>query len=631
MGPTLFALPLIYITAAVLLALFPRLPRKGAPVLLAAGGLGFIITVLFFKSALEGSLALPVQSVMSWFDLPYFETVAGVYADGLSAAAAFAASLAALLCALFALGETGRPATSSYPAMLLYAGAALGVVLADSMVCIFVFWQLQTLAIYIAGTDREDPCRSSSAKLALFYNVAADLALLAAIIYSVSVLGTARLSQLLVHVPPGHGLLAFCALITLAVFIKAGQFPFTRHMSAAVRRNGPAFGALIASAGILTACYLPARLYPVFAQSTDARTLLAAGAALSATLCAMGAMAADDIFSACALAIAAQAGLGMCCLGIGLYTAGVFHIFNTLFMGLLLLLCAGTLAQAATTPRFDRMSGMKYTMPVTQLFFITCALALCGMPPLCGFFSLSHIMASAAAAEPNSYPVLLCLMALNACAAVRIGTKAFGGDTVIMPDKTYQTPGAMHAPIVVLAVVVLFSGWAFDHEQIFAKLITPLPFPPQDDFPFLPAAIPYCAALLLGAGVPLYFLTRKNNTSAKLQKAFDPLRELARNGFGEIWLDYGAAPLAQIAERTAAGCEALLQKAVSRSVTAIKTAPGLIASAATAAGRASGNFTDRIFSSSLSALSSAYDEDALPSLAAAIVSAAAIAAYIAFN
>jgi NADH:ubiquinone oxidoreductase subunit 5 (subunit L)/multisubunit Na+/H+ antiporter MnhA subunit len=632
MGYLLLWLPLIYILPAIALAVFPRLPRKGSPLMVAAAAFGFLVALVFMKTALDGSSQMPVQASASWFDLPYFETVISIHADGFSAAMIFAAALAALLVSVFALGENTHPYTPSYPAILLFAGAVTGTLLADSLIEIFVFWQLQTLAIYLSGTDREDPCRSAGARQNLFYCVAADLILLAAVLYAVAGLGTARISQLLDHVPPSKGVFPFCALLTAAVFIKAGQFPFSRHLAAAARRAGPAFGAFASACGIAAACYLPVRLYPVFAQNADAHTLLSAWAAISAVLCATGAMGADDIFSAATLVIAANAAMAMCCVGMGLFASGAFHIFNTLLTGLLLLLCAGTLVQAAASPLFSRMSGMKYSMPVTQFFFIICALALCGIPPLCGFYSLSRAIAGADAAEHAVYPVLLFMTALCASSAVLTGAKAFGGDAVVMPDRNYRTPGTMLAPIILLATLIVFSGWTLDHDQIFSKLVTPAYLPQQEDLPLLPIAVPYAIAVALGAVTPLVLFTHRNgNFAIRLQRAFAPLAGLAGNGFGEAWLARLAGPVAALSGDAAQLFERGIQSAARWTRTSAQTTPGLIAQASGRAAQTAGRMTAAIFGGALRAAERAYGEDSLPALAAAMAAIAAITAYMIFQ
>ncbi|MDD2773049.1 MAG: proton-conducting transporter membrane subunit [Elusimicrobiales bacterium] len=587
MRGVLFFLPFVCVSGALLIAVMKTSARR-AWAAIASCGVLFLAALWFFKAAAEGSLQLPLVSGFSWFDLPYFETAAGIYADGFSAAAVLAVASCGFLCALYAAGEAPRRG-GAFAARTLFSGAALGALVAGNLLWLFVFWQMQTLAVFLACARAENADGGRELQTILAGSLAADFALLAAALYALSALGTVRLAQLFELCSrgpaPSRELSVFCALVMAAVFIKSGQFPFSRWLKSAAERGGPAFAALLVSAGIFSAASLPARLYPLFAAAGGARLALFAAASASAALCAVSAATAKNVYSAAALAAAAQAALALGALGAGIYAPAVFHLFNCALLAALLMFCAGALSAAAGSPRFAEMSGLKFTMPVTQLFFIVCALALCGLPPLSGFYSLSKIIAVTAASETAAYPVLLAVAALCALSAASVGARAFRGNIPPARETAYQTPPAMHAPMVFLAVAAFFSGWALSHNRLFSLLVTPPQVPAQDELPFLPVVLPYALALAAGAGLPLYLLTGGHGLPSGVRRVLEPLAGLAAGGFGSD------VAVAAVDGGVARGMKALglleseISAAFARGAAFAAAAPRLAVSAATAAGR----------------------------------------------
>jgi NADH-quinone oxidoreductase subunit L len=176
---------------------------------------------------------------------------------------------------------------------------------------------------------------------------------------------------------------------------KSGQMPLHVWLPDAMAGPTPV-SALIHAATMVTAgVFLVARLYPIFAQSLVVMNTVAVVGVITLFFAGFVALVQDDIKKVLAYSTISQLGYMMAALGVGGYTAGIFHLFTHGFFKALLFLGAGSLIHAVHSNNMSDMGGMRKYMPVTFVTFIIGSLALAGFPLTAGFFSKDEILVSA--------------------------------------------------------------------------------------------------------------------------------------------------------------------------------------------------------------------------------------------
>src|SRR5687768_9452108 len=176
--------------------------------------------------------------------------------------------------------------------------------------------------------------------------------------------------------------------------------------------------ALVHSATMVAAgVYLVARAYPLFAASEVTMAVIATIGTITAIFAATIALTQREIKKILAYSTVSQLGYMIAALGIGAYTAGIFHLFTHAFFKALLFLCAGSMIHAmeAVYGHHDKrandvfnMGGLRKRMPVTFWTFLIASLSLAGIPPLAGFWSKDEILVGAW--DSGNYLVLAVLL-----------------------------------------------------------------------------------------------------------------------------------------------------------------------------------------------------------------------------
>jgi NADH-quinone oxidoreductase subunit L len=186
-----------------------------------------------------------------------------------------------------------------------------------------------------------------------------------------------------------------CLMIFLGCVGKSGQMPLHVWLPDAMAGPTPV-SALIHAATMVTAgVFFIARLYPVFAQSLVVMNTIAIVGVITLFFAGFVALVQDDIKKVLAYSTVSQLGYMMAALGVGGYTAGIFHLFTHGFFKALLFLGSGSLIHAVHSNNMSDMGGMRKYMPVTFVTFIVGSLALAGFPLTAGFFSKDEILVAA--------------------------------------------------------------------------------------------------------------------------------------------------------------------------------------------------------------------------------------------
>ncbi|HEX5911556.1 MAG TPA: NADH-quinone oxidoreductase subunit L, partial [Rubrobacter sp.] len=254
-------------------------------------------------------------------------------------------------------------------------------------------------------------------------------------------------------------------LFALGIFAgavgKSAQFPLHVWLPDAMEGPTPVSALIHAATMVAAGVYLVARTYDIFVQSPTAMLVVAYIGGFTALMAATMALVKKDIKRVIAYSTVSQLGYMMLGLGLGSYTAGIFHLYNHAFFKALLFLCAGSIIYAMDSYNLFDMGGLRRRMPITFWTMLIAGLSLSGIFPFAGFWSKDAIVASAY--EEHYYLLFgmaLLTVFLTAFYIFRAIFLAFTGEPRTEPAReAAESPGIMTGPMMLLAFFAVVSGW----------------------------------------------------------------------------------------------------------------------------------------------------------------------------
>ncbi|MEE6282095.1 DUF4040 family protein [Georgenia sp. MJ170] len=289
--------------------------------------------------------------------------------------------------------------TGFYFLITAFAMSMQGLVLADDIVMMFVFWELTTICSFfligITGITATRPAVRTYIVTAL-----GGLALLAAVIMLVMRTGTTTLSVILADSSwrqDGTFLTIVVVLVIVAVFTKSAQFPFHYWLPDAMAASTPVSTYLHAATMVKAGIYLAMRFSPAFADVAVWNAALVTAGLLTAVIGAVFALQRNDLKELLAYSTVSQLGLIVAAIGVGtpgaLAAAAVHTLAHAMFKAALFML-VGAIDHTTGTRDIRQLSGLRRAMPVTAVLTLIAALSMAGIPPLFGFVSKEGLLAA---------------------------------------------------------------------------------------------------------------------------------------------------------------------------------------------------------------------------------------------
>ncbi len=493
------ALPVL----AFLLCLFLgwNLPRGGGFITVLATFGAFTVSLGIFSETYPSEI---VHQSIPWF--ANFNV--GILIDPLALVMLLMVSFVVTLIHIYGNGYmNGDPGAARYFAeAALFSASMLGLVYADNLLQLFIFWELVGLCSYLLiGFWYRKPSAAAAAKKAFLTTRVGDVLFLAGIILLYN-----NLANLDIALKPGEYLLQFpviyanlasipgdqLTLIALALLGgavgKSGQFPL--HVWLPDAMEGPTtVSAMIHAATMVTAgVYLVARMFPLFYAAPHGLTAVAAVGAFTALFAATMGLTAFDIKRVLAFSTVSQLGFMMAGLGVGAAVGAaavgvsMFHLIGHSFFKALLFLCAGSVIHAVNTNDLREMGGVGKYMKWTMYTMLIGSLSLAGFPYFTGYFSKDEIILKAYEYGTliNFLPYVFLVVAavLTAIYTFRMWFSVFTGKERSNYGK-HESPWVMLGPLVILAVFAFGFGLAaqgdfydyldsnFEHYEVdFAEL-----------------------------------------------------------------------------------------------------------------------------------------------------------------
>ncbi len=383
-----------------------------------------------------------------------------------------------------------------YVYMSLFTTAMLGLVMVNNLFLMFVFWELVGLCSYLLiGFWFHRPAAAKAAKKAFIVTRIGDFGFLAAILLLFSQTGTLDVPQL--HALAIAGTLSGGVLTWAAIGIFAGaagksaQFPLHVWLPDAMEGPTPVSALIHAATMVAAGVFLVARMFPLFESSPEALSTVAVIGGFTAIFAATMGLVMNDIKRVLAYSTISQLGYMMLGLGTGGVAIGIFHLFNHAFFKALLFLGAGSVNHATKTFDMRLMGGLRKVMPWTYATFLIGSLSIAGIWPLAGFWSKDEILATTLESNTLLFWLAMITVFMTAFYMFRVVFMTFGGE-YRGNEKPHESPPVMVAPMVVLAVLAVISGWfnatgGFNHllghseshsftEGFFGILAHPLPW-----------------------------------------------------------------------------------------------------------------------------------------------------------
>jgi len=392
--------------------------------------------------------------------------------DGLSLTFALLISGIGALIALYSsVYLAGHPhLVRFYLYLLLFTVAMLGLVLADNVITLFVFWELTTVASYLLiGFDHASAKARRAALQALLVTGAGGLALMAGLILRGIVAGSFELSAIIAQgdAVRAHQLyLPILVLVLLGAFTKSAQLPFHFWLPNAMAAPTPVSAYLHSATMVKAGVYLLARMHPTLSGTdTWIWTLTIVGAA-TAVVASVLALRQTDLKLALAYTTLMALGTLVMFLGaeatVAMAAAVTFLIVHSFYKAALFLI-VGIVDHATGTREITQLRGLVGAMPVTAIAAAAAALSMAGFPPFLGFIGkeLKYEGALAIAAEPLFVAAAAVLAnALMVAIAGIVALRPFYGTRLATPKTPHEAPARMWIGPIMLAGLGLAFGLA---------------------------------------------------------------------------------------------------------------------------------------------------------------------------
>ncbi|MGH9279645.1 MAG: NADH-quinone oxidoreductase subunit L [Acidimicrobiales bacterium] len=464
--------PVIPFASFFLILLFgKKLPKKGSELgILAIGTTAVLAFVTAAQWYSEHVPRHPVERHWTWFTFGDVEIGAGTHVDGLTVMMLVVVTFISLMVHVYSLGymHGDRRFTFFYAALSLFSASMLNLVVADNTLQLLIGWELVGLCSFmLIGHWWEEKTNSDAAIKAFLTTRVGDVGLMLGVITlffaAEQNFNIENLNELALTGGISTGiLLAGGLLLFLGVMGKSAQFPLHIWLPDAMAGPTPVSALIHAATMVVAGVYLIARLYGVFWNAFDIEmggiNVVALIGGITVIIAALLAFVQDDVKKVLAYSTVSQLGYMVMALGVGAWTAGVFHLFTHAFFKALLFLGAGSLIHAVHSNNMSDMGGMRKFMPTTYWTFIVGSMALAGIPPLAGFWSKDEILNGAHAGGYDLFLVVGLLGAfMTAAYMTRTCWLVFAGE-YRGHGHPHESPPSMAWPLRILAVLSIFGG-----------------------------------------------------------------------------------------------------------------------------------------------------------------------------
>ena len=346
----------------------------------------------------------------------------------------------------------------------LFIFSMLLLVMGANYVIMFLGWEGVGLCSYLLiGYWFKNTEYNKAANKAFVMNRIGDLGFLIAIFWIISKIGNANFSDVFANTNnfTAGEITAITLLLFLGATGKSAQIPLYTWLPDAMAGPTPV-SALIHAATMVTAgIYMIARSNALYSLSPLSQNVVAIVGLATAILAATIALKQNDIKKVLAYSTVSQLGYMFLALGVGAYSASVFHVMTHAFFKALLFLAAGSVIHAMGGEQDIRKMGGLNKLKITSTTFLIGCIAIAGVPPLSGFFSKDAILLAAFEHNKILYGIALFGAMLTAYYMFRLFVITFTGEfrgTEEQKNHLHKSPASMTLVLVILAILSIVGG-----------------------------------------------------------------------------------------------------------------------------------------------------------------------------
>jgi NADH-quinone oxidoreductase subunit L len=549
----LWLIPAAPLAASLIILSLANSRRSAGAVLAIIGQVAALtLSILAFSLTLQTPGFRAIHN-FTWFTFGEQALRIGWVLDPLAAAMLVMIALVGLCIFIFSIGYMAddKNFTRFFAYLSFFSGAMLGVVIANSLLLLFVCWELVGLASYLLiGFWIEKPSAAAAAKKAFITTRIGDMGFFLGILWLYGGSGT------LLFYDDGRGCLENAGLIALgasATFVallifcgavgKSGQFPLHVWLPDAMEGPTPVSALIHAATMVAAGVFLVARVYPLFSFGaingvTPSLTVVVSIGVITALMASLIALGQFDIKRILAYSTVSQLGLMMVSLGVGGVAAGMMHLIAHGFFKALLFLGAGSVIHGCHQEHdIRKMGGLRRLMPITFLTYAIGMMALSGVPFFfSGGWTKEEILHATAHWHASHLPHYLMLagVVLTALYMTRQMIYIFFGNRRAASEHAHESGPVMTMPLIVLAScsivfsVILTPAWPWLHGYLTGESA-------HFDIAVLIQPTLFVSLALVAAGIALGFAIYRRAAGA------DPIQHAQPAFFrfleNKMWLD----------------------------------------------------------------------------------------------
>ncbi|UPM54209.1 NADH-quinone oxidoreductase subunit L [Gottfriedia acidiceleris] len=455
--------PVLPLISFLILLLAGTKGKKGSGILGATlTGISFIISLFVLFDRLQGDT---VQKLYTWLTIGNIDIHVGYVVNALNSLMLVIVTFVSTLVHIYSTAymEEDDRITVFFAYLGLFTFAMLALVISPSILQLYVFWELVGLGSFLlVGFYFYKEEAKAAAKKAFIMTRIGDVGLFIGMVLLFWKTKSFDFDQIFNVIQGGQVSTGTLTLIAILIFVgamgKSGQFPLHTWLPDAMEGPTPVSALIHAATMVAAGVYLVATTYPIFIASGTALTVVAIVGGFTAIFAASIGLVQRDIKRVLAYSTVSQLGYMMLALGVGGYTASIFHLTTHAFFKALLFLAAGSVIHAVHTQDIFKMGGLRQKMKWTSTLFLIGTLAITGVPLLSGFFSKDEILA--ATWEKGNYAlfvVALIAAFFTSFYMFRLYFLVFTGE-----EKTkgaHESPMSMVLPMSLLGILAIFAGY----------------------------------------------------------------------------------------------------------------------------------------------------------------------------
>jgi NADH-quinone oxidoreductase subunit L len=493
-------IPLLPFAGFLIAGLFGKYLKEKAAFAAIFGVVGaFLLSVSAFFDVLGG--AKIYENFYTWISIGTLSVNVGIQIDQLTAVMLLVVTTLSSLIHIYSVGYMhGDKGFARFFAYLaLFTFFMLVLVMGNNFLVMFVGWEGVGLCSYLLiGFWYEKKSASDAGVKAFVVNRVGDFGFVLAVLLIFLTCGTLDFSEVFATMGTSvtdqtyhlfGGEISVITLIGLLLFLgatgKSAQLPLYVWLPDAMEGPTPV-SALIHAATMVTAgVFMVARCAPIFSLSETAMNTVAIVGGLTAVFAATIGLVQNDIKRVIAYSTMSQLGYMFLGLGVGAFSAGIFHLTTHAFFKGLLFLASGSVIHALSGEQdMRKMGALKPKIKITYIVFIIGSLALAGIFPFAGFFSKDEILWSAYNASTIGRVLWILGVVgafMTAFYSFRLIYLTFYGKSRMDHDvehHVHESPKVMTIPLMILAFFALTIGWlgmpVISHGNLFGEFLAPL-------------------------------------------------------------------------------------------------------------------------------------------------------------